>query len=199
MKSELSVFAGLGRLVCAAFVAAVLGVGGAAAEPNLPISIRTIIETPALLLQNNPTGGARLVSQTRDVVLADHSTLQSILNLLARADKDQKAAIGAGLGQAARLIVRTDQTFANEIQRALTETKDQEAMVAYTSAVGDQAIASVGSGGSAGAIGGQTNPLQHGPISTGPAQAISGSSVAVAPFTYNSSVSSTAASTPVSP
>jgi hypothetical protein len=166
---------------------------------STPAAVRSILAAPEALLDTNPNGGPRLVSQIRDLAIADRSSLQVILNLLAKANKEQKSAIGAGLGQAARVLVRTDPAYANEIQRAIAETKDQDVVLAYTSAAGDQAIAAVGTAGSAGAIGGQTNALPGGPLGTGPAQLIGGQTQATGQFTYSSSVSSTTASTSVSP
>lgn len=172
---------------------------GVAFGQSTPAAVRSILAAPDALLDANPNGGPRLVSQIRDVAIADHSSLQIILSLLAKATKDQKSAIGAGLGQAARVLVRTDPAYANEIQLAIAETKDQDVVVAYTSAVGDQAIAAVGAAGSGGAIGGQTNALPNGPLGTGPAQAIGGREIMTGQFTYSSSVSASTASSSVSP
>ena len=107
------------------------------------------LANPALLLKDNPDGGARMLAQVRDLAIADPATLQSLLSLTSSASKDQKAAIGAGLAQAARAVLRTNPTYANQIQLAIVNLKDQEIMVAYTAASGQQAIGATGGAGGA--------------------------------------------------
>ena len=142
-------------VACGAPLALTAGSGLAFAQSSIPQSVRNILAAPSALLESNPTGGPRLASQVRDVAVADKAGLQVLINLLANANKDQKSAIGAGLGQAARLVVRSDPTYAAEIQRVVAETKDQDAVLAYASAAGDQRIGAGGAGaGSSGAVGG---------------------------------------------
>lgn len=169
-----------------------------------PVDVRAFLGNPGQLLQDNPTGGARLLSRVRDLAIADPATLQPILNLLATANsrlneartdeereaiKAQKAAIGAGLAQAARILVRNNQqAYATQIQRLLLETQDQDAVLAFASIAGDQPIGAVAAAAAGGAIGGQTNPLSGNPSGTGPALPIGGGSVNTGQFTYSSSV-----------
>lgn len=158
------------------------------------VGVQTFLANPGTVLQQNPAGGAALVSQIRDLVLADHSTLEPIIRLLANATKEQKAAMGAGLAQAAKIIVKTDQPFAAKIQLAVADTKDQDLVLAYggISGTGDVPTGPTGGGagaGSAGASGGQTTGLGGAPTGTGGAENIPGSSTNTGQFSYTSSVS----------
>ncbi len=162
-------------------------------QQQLPAqTISTFLGNPAQLLQQYPTGGAQLISQIRDLAASDPATLQPILQLLANANKDQKTAIGSGLGQAARVCVRTDQAYATQIQYAIAKTKDEDVWLAYTSITGDVQLGGVGGGaGSAGAVGGQTNPLPGGPTGSGAVLGIPGGSAGTGAFNFTSSVGGT--------
>jgi hypothetical protein len=177
--------------------------------PEHQVSSQTVsgfLGNPAQLLQQHPAGGGALITQIRDLAASNPATLPVILNLLANANRDQKSAIGSGLAQAARICVRTDQSFANQIQQALAATNDREAIAAYTSVTGDQPLGGIGAGpgglgGGAGggvaggAVGGQTNPLFAQPNSTGGPQFIGGGSVPTGQFTLSSGVSGTGGTT----
>jgi hypothetical protein len=69
--------------------------------------------------------------EVREVALSDPATLQSILGLQGVASKDQKAAIGTGLAQAERFIAGSNPHYANDIQRAVLQTEDQQLILAY--------------------------------------------------------------------
>ena len=178
------------RLAGAALVAVLLsaGVGPAAAQQ---VNVQTFLATPGAVLQQNPTGGPALISQIRDLAVANPATLSSIIQLLAGATKDQKIAIASGLAQAAKIVVKNNPPYATQIQQAIAETKDQDVVLAYAGAAGDVPIGAAGGGGggSAGASGGQTTGLGGAPTGTGSAEAISGSSTPTGTFSYTSSVS----------
>jgi|GEM_PF-3111064 hypothetical protein len=161
-----------------------------------PQAVPQFLSNPSELLTKSPDGGAELVGAVRDLVASDPATLQPILNLLANANKDQKAAIGAGLAQAAKIVVRTNPGLATEIQQAILNTKDQDVVLAFAAGAGDRPIgAAGGGGGGGGASGGQTNPLQFGPGGTGGAQSIGGNGTNTPFFSYTSSVSGLGATT----
>jgi hypothetical protein len=150
-------------------------------QQQLPAqTISAFVADPSQLLQQYPNGGPQMISQIRDLAASDPATLWRILALSATANKEQKQAIGAGLGQAARICVRTDQAYANDIQQAIAQTKDQEIVLAYTGIAGDQPTGPVGAAG--GAVGGQTNALFGGPTGTGAPQNIPGGSSPTFPF-----------------
>lgn len=175
-------------------------------QQQLPAqTISNFLGDPSKLLQQfqMPEQKAALASMIRDLAASDPATLQPILQLLANASKDQKGAIGGGLGQAARICVRSEQPsvsavtnreYANQIQEAIAKTKDEDVWLAYTSVTGETQLGGVGGGqGSAGAVGGQTNALAGGPTSTGAPAVIPGGSAPTGPFGITSSVGGTGA------
>jgi hypothetical protein len=188
-------------------VAMTLGTVSTASAQQPPASTAsTFLANPSQILQQFPKGGPEMETRIRELAVSDPATLQVILNLLATANKDQKSAIGAGLAQAAKIVVRTNPAYANQIQQAVTQTKDQDAVLAFTSVIGDIQLGGVGGGpgGGGGAIGGQTNPLIAGATGASGIQGIPGNGVNTGPFAITSSVSGgggsiTNASTPVSP
>ena len=147
--------------------------------------------SPGQLLQQHASGGPQMISQVRDLAASDPTTLLPILGLVADANSEQKKAIGAGLAQAARICVKTDQAYADDIQQAIAKTKDQELVLAYTSITGDQPTGAVGTAVAGGALGGQTNPLPGGPTGTGTVQGIGIPGVATSPFSITSNVTGT--------
>lgn len=175
------------RLAGAALVAVLLS-GPVAAQQ---LNVQTFLATPRVVLTQNPAGGPGLISQIRDLAVANPATLTSIIGLLAGASKDQKIAIASGLAQAAKIVVKNNPAYATQIQQAIADTKDQDVVLAYAGAAGDVPIGAAGGGGggSSGASGGQTTGLGTGPTGTGSAEAINGSSTPTGTFTYTSAVS----------
>jgi hypothetical protein len=111
------------------------------------------------------------------------------LNQLANANKDQKSAIGAGLAQAAKIVVRTNPGFATEIQQAILNTKDQDVVLAFAAGAGDRPIGAAGGGaGAGGASGGQTSPLSFFAGGAGGPAGIGGPATNTPFFSYTSSV-----------
>lgn len=158
---------------------------------------RDFLQDPSRLLSQNPAGGGNLVSAVRDLAVADRATLQPILNLLANASKEQKTAIGSGLAQAARIVVRSNQAYATEIQESIAKTKDQDVVLAYAATAGDQPIGAGAAGGGAagGGSGGQTSALLTGFRGGGGLEAIGGDGVNTGQFAISSSVSGTSGTT----
>jgi hypothetical protein len=182
------------RLVGAAFVSVLLMT--VAPQPGFAQQTKSagdFLKDQSSILPAYPTGGPGLVAQIRDLLVADPTnTLDPVIKLLSSANKDQKNAIAAGLAQAGKILAgRKDQDDANKIQQAVLDTKDQDVVLAFAGAAGDQPIGAGGGGGagSAGASGGQTSSLGGAPTGTGGAQPIDGSSSPTSPFSYTSSVS----------
>jgi len=148
---------------------------------------------PQQILQQFPNGGAAMISQLREIAIADPKSLDAIMGLIPNASKDQKAAIGSALGQAAKVVVKTDQAYANDILQAIAKTKDQDVFLAYSGVAPDQGTAATGGGGAGGGggggVGGQTSALAGTPTGSGAAQAIGGGSTPTSNFSYTSSVS----------
>jgi hypothetical protein len=91
------------------------------------MTVGAFLADPGQLLAEYPNGGA----QIRDLAVANPVVLLPILSLLSNANKYQKFAIGNGLAQAAKLVLRTNQPYASDIQDAVARTKDQEVVLAY--------------------------------------------------------------------
>lgn len=183
------------RFAGAAFVSVLLTAG--VPQPGFAQQSSTTSDQSPLL-QANPDGGPGLVAAIRDLLIADPTKqLDSVVKLLGSANKDQKSSIAAGMAQAAKVLAgRKDQDSANKIQQAVLDTKDQDVVLAFAGAAGDQPIGAGGGGGggSGGASGGQTNAL-GGTTGTGSAQDIPGSSTPTGQFSYTSSVGGTGSTT----
>jgi hypothetical protein len=117
------------------------------------------VSPAAALLAQFPNGGPALSAQIRDLVKSDPATLDAIVGLLASATPDQASAIGVGLGQAAELVVNSDNAFATRIQTAIVNSKNDSALVAFSAVVGgDIKLAAAGPGGGGGGGGGGESP-----------------------------------------
>lgn len=174
--------------LAAAVVGAALAAAGSAVAQNAPPS-----DNPAQIFQQNPNGGADMIRRLRDFAVNNPTGLPQILALLPNANKEQKAAIGSALAQAARIVVRTNQGYAAQIQQSIVESRDQDLQVAYLAVSGDVQLGGVGGGpaggaGGGGAVGGQTNPLGGQTTGGGFAQAIGSPSTATGAFSYTSSI-----------
>ncbi|MGJ4927623.1 hypothetical protein ACQR1I_20440 [Bradyrhizobium sp. HKCCYLS2038] len=193
LKSSIVAAASL-ALVSAALTAAVLPAPAAAQQQTIS---QRFLANPGQVLSQYPEGGTAMVSLLREVAIADPGSLNAILGLVPNASKAQKTAIGNALGQAAKVVVKTNQAYANQILQAIAETKDQDVFVAYSGGANDQGTAATGGGGAGagGAVGGQTNTLGGTPTSTGSAQAIGGGSTPTGNFTYNPSTTGTGSTT----
>jgi hypothetical protein len=135
----------------------VQGLGSVAVAQATSQEVAQFLANPSALLTSNPNGGGTLVSAIRNLVLADPSTLNSIISLLSTASSAQQTAIGSGLGQAAQALVRTNPTVATQIQDAVQASGVQTAMTAYAAATGNTETASTGGGGGGGGgVGGPT-------------------------------------------
>jgi hypothetical protein len=127
-------------------------------QEQLPAqTVAEFIANPTQLLQQFPNGGPEIISKIRDLAASNPTTLPLILNLIGAANAAQIDAIGAGLGQAALVCVRTDQAYASEIQRAVAATNNDALTLAFAAVLGDKQIGALGGGGGGG--GGPTGPL----------------------------------------
>src|SRR5438132_1032229 len=81
-----------------------------------------------------------LISNVRELTIAEKTALRPIVEALKLAAPDEKSAIGTGLGQAAMAVIKTDPPYAAEIQQALAETSDQVAILAFAAVTGNVPI-----------------------------------------------------------
>jgi hypothetical protein len=131
--------------------------------------VQAFLANPAQLLQQNPDGGPTLISRIRDPAASDPATLWVIIRLLASGTANQKSAIGAGLGQAAQMCVRTDQVDAAEIQRQVGASGIEEAITAMAAVLGDRPIGGLGGGpGGGGGGSGGGGPITAFSVPFGP-------------------------------
>jgi hypothetical protein len=159
-------------------------------------AVNAFNNNPTSLLQQFPDGGNAMASRIRDLAASDTGTLLFISQLAGSANAAQKAAIGAGLGQAATMCGGIDRSHGNLIQQAVVQTGDRAVVTAYAGVTGQQPLGGLGSnlGGLGGSIGGQTNPFGTGPSSTGGPLPIGIPGVPTPLFTYTSSVGSASTS-----
>jgi hypothetical protein len=123
-------------------------------------TISAFTANPAQLLLQYPDGGGPMISRIRDLAASDPATLQLILGLTTNANSDQLSAIGAGLGQAALVCIRTDQAYSTEIQQAVAAANNNAVTLAFAAVLGDRPIGAVGGGGGdGGGGGGPTDPF----------------------------------------
>jgi hypothetical protein len=121
------------------------------------------LANPDQILVRNPNGGARLIEEVRGLAISDPATLQPILGLLPKANKDQTAAIAVGLAEAAKLFVRTNPKYAIEIQLAVDRTRNQELILVYEAETREQTTpATAGRGGQfgGGVAGRSSQPIE---------------------------------------
>jgi hypothetical protein len=187
--------------VVAALVIATGGAGSAEAQqsqsqpsqsqPSGNATVSAFLANPQQLLQQNPNGGPALSDAVQGLTLADPSTFKVIIGLTATANDQQKAAIGAGLAQATKIKVLTDQALATDWQQQIAAITDQSFQIAATNAFGDVQLGSVG-GGSLGAAGSGLGGPGSGPGGLGggtPPENIQSTPVTTQSFTLTSSIS----------
>jgi hypothetical protein len=145
--------------LCMATTALVAGGGTADAACYAPAqqlpeaTVSNFIGNPAALLSEFPNGGAQMISRVRDLVASNPDALAAVMAQLASASASQQAAIGSGLGQAARICVRSDQAFATRIQQAIASQGTDAAKTAYAAVNPDVQIGAVGGAGGGGGTG----------------------------------------------
>ncbi|MFL9828358.1 hypothetical protein [Rhodoplanes sp. SY1] len=130
-------------------------------------AVANFLANPGTLLTDNPDGGARLISQARDLVATDPNTLSAVVALLGSANRDQQRAIGSGLGQAYRICLTPDQAFATQIQQAIAASASDLAKDSYALVNPDVPIGAAGGGGGGGG-GGAGGTGGGGPTTTTP-------------------------------
>jgi len=180
--------------IVAAFVVTAGGISTANAQktPTPTLTVSAFLADPGQLLQQYQNGGPILISTVEQFALADPTTFKALLGLLATANGAQKSAIGAGLAQAAKVEVLTNQALAADWQQQIGAITDASFKTAATNAFGDVQLGGIGGGplgGTGGGGGGQTAPLNQSSSNSGPAQNFQSTPVATSNFTYSSSVS----------
>ena len=154
-------------VAAAAFAAGIGSAGAACYTPAQQLPAETVgnfIGNPAQLLSEFPSGGAQMISRVRDLVASNPDALAAIMAQLANANGGQQSAIGSGLGQAARICLRSDQAFATRIQQSIASSSSDPAKNAYAAVNPDVQIGAVGATGAGGGtgVGGPTGGIGGG-------------------------------------
>jgi hypothetical protein len=139
----------LGVVIGAAIVCCIF-VGPAGAQTRQDQAIAQFLANPSQVLQRYPNGGPRMISLIRDAAVAHPEALQTIIGLLNGANADQQSAIGSALGQAANIVVKTNQAYANQIQQAIANSGSGDANTSFAAVTGNVNIGSTGGGGGGG-------------------------------------------------
>jgi hypothetical protein len=185
--------------IVAAFIVPVVGLAPANAQQSqtaqqsqIP-SASAFLANPEQLLQQNPNGGSQLSNDVQALALADPSTFKALLGLTQKANDLQKGAIGAGLAQATKIEVLTNQALAEDWQQQIAAITDPTFQVAATNAFGDVQLGAVG-GSALGAAGSGLGGPGNGPggLPTGTPENIQSTPFATQPFALTSSISGAA-------
>jgi hypothetical protein len=107
---------------------------------------------PQALLTTYASAGLPLSTEVRSLVLTDPSLVDALITVAKGANDAQKAAIGAGLAEAARVIVATDPKLAAQIQVAVAQSGLEPLITAYIA--GSNATVTAATGGGGGDAGG---------------------------------------------
>jgi hypothetical protein len=100
--------------------------------------------------QGGPLGLAELITKVRDLVTSDKAALKAVIEALKFATAEEKSAIGTALGQAAQACLTTDAGYSADIQQALAESTDQDAILSFAAVTGNVPIGATGGGGAVG-------------------------------------------------
>jgi hypothetical protein len=112
--------------------------------PASPEAQQSAAANPEGLLARNPMGGGGLSSEVRALAISDPALLASISRIIASASSAQKAAISAGLGQAANACEVVAPTVSQSIQQFVVTLGDSEVERTFASITGDRAVGAVG-------------------------------------------------------
>ena len=158
--------------LAAAALVAVTAANAAVYPPRQQLPQQVITDfnkSPTGLLQQFPQAGAPLISRVRDLAASDPTTLPNLVALLTNPTltPEQLRAIVAGLAQVARLASKTDQAYADEIQRSIAGTNNPNVVAAYQAATGDVAIGAAGGGGAGGGGSGTGGATGNGGLAFG--------------------------------
>lgn len=165
----------LNRILAGVFAAGLAFVASASAQTR-GVTVDQFLAKPNEMLQQFPDGGAQLISLIRDTAVGHPEALQTILGLLRTANSEQQMAFGSGLGQAAQIVVRTNQNYANQIQQAIADSGSENARTAFAAVTGNVTIAATGGGGGGGGVGGPTGSfgIAFGGTNSGSSQSFGG-------------------------
>ncbi len=89
---------------------------------------------PQGLLATYPAGGLALSARARSLVLTDQSLVLVLIDVAKAGNDAQKAAIGAGMAEAARILAVVDPQLAAQIQLAIAQSGSEGLIAAFIAA-----------------------------------------------------------------
>ena len=108
------------------------GVNHAPAFTKLPNSvIEQFKANPQGLLTTYASAGLQLSARARALVLSDPSLVDVLINVAKSGNDAQKAAIGAGMAEAARILAAIDPQLAAQIQLAVAQSGSEALITAF--------------------------------------------------------------------
>ena len=156
--------------LCAVFVlGGTLGNGNAA--PSIPgfvalpaAEVTTFKADPKDLLKKHQSAGLPLSTAVRNLALTDSSSVAVVISLAGEPDTNsaQRAAIGAGLAEAASLVAASDPKLAASIQAQVAGSNIPDLLTAYLAVAASTATGATSGGaggGGGGAGGGGSGPV----------------------------------------
>lgn len=109
--------------------------GGATHVPAFTKLPNSVIEQfkadPQGLLTTYASAGLQLSARARALVLTDPSLVDVLINVSKTANDAQKAAIGAGMAEAARILAAIDPQLAARIQLAVAQSGSESLITAF--------------------------------------------------------------------
>lgn len=136
------------------------------APAKLPdADVQAFLSNPQSLLQQYAVGGMAMQMRVRALAGSNPATLAALISLAAPTSDGQAqvAAIGGGLGRAARACVVADPVYAGTIQRSVLESNNQPLIDAFNGANAEAPTAALGGAGGAGAGAGAGGAAVGGP------------------------------------
>lgn len=146
------------------------GAGTPPGQPSFgtvtPDTIAQFKSNPHALLTTHASAGLPLATHARGLLLTDPKLIDSLILVAKDGNDAQQAAIGAGLAQASRILVRTDPQLAATIQQKVAQSGLSQLITAYIAGSNDIETAATG-GGAGGGGGGGGGSGQVGGVSSG--------------------------------
>ncbi|KQM31039.1 hypothetical protein ASF03_18880 [Rhizobium sp. Leaf68] len=127
------------------------------APAKLPdADVQAFLSNPQSLLQQYAVGGMAMQMRVRALAGSNPATLAALISLASPTSDGQAqvAAIGGGLGRAARACVVADPVYAGTIQRSVLESNNQPLIDAFNGANAEAPTAALGGAGAGAGAGG---------------------------------------------
>lgn len=111
---------------------------------------------PQAIIANHASAGLPLSTEARSLLLTDPTLIDALLDAAKGGNDVQKAAIGAGLAEASKVLVCSNPQLAATIQQKIAQSNIGPLITAYIAASNGTETAAIGGGGGGG---GGTGPV----------------------------------------